>query len=767
MGLEDVGVRLVVEGDKQFASGMKAAQDANSGFSRSATETGTQSSKASGNVDKLTSSARDGATGFSKFQATTIALNQGLDLASRGFQILSDSLQKTVGYTIDYGEQVRTLSQLSGMSAEESSKVIRVADDLGISYDRLKTSIKTMAKEGIVPTIDQLATLSDQFLLIQDPAAQDAFLLKNLGKAGLDMVDMMMQGGPAIRAASDNMEKSLILTQADIDATHQAELEKRAFNDAIEAISISLGKFLMPAFTAVLEKGKDFVDWMGTVIDLAKVTVSSGPAMLAVLKAHSDAVVNDTNSYADYSKEMKRAAGLAGLVVMANGDIVNILGEVVIAQGAVNSAQYYAKKANVEGNASIRTLVASEEGWVSVNDRVAKSFDPIAMAAIASENEADHWVKAWNDAAKGAKDSLIQAGNDIKGAMTMFTSQQAGKKAIEDAQASVVSLTAEIQVLSKLRVLTPSQYAQVNTYWAALQQAKAATGEFADMTKTELSKAVDDLNGKIWYLTQGTYLTPDQKAQLETLKGELAGANSKVDEATKAYEAQEHQMVFNILMQAALARSGGTLTQTQIDNLGNLAISWGLMDNATLTAFKHLNDFDSYGIDTKLLSIEGELKSISDIAHDQSFNFHVNYTSSGSAFGGGGLAPTAEQIAAVKAAAAGGKVIVIPPSPGADYYWNGSAWVKNAKGSNSSGGQWKIGPGYENERYRFPDGRTASSGEVVTVTPAPASYSQVSAGPSSYNYSNSYAYNLSVMTSQSPGLVQHSFAMMQLMAGGR
>ena len=37
---------------------------------------------------------------------------------------------------------------------------------------------------------------------------------------------------------------------------------------------------------------------------------------------------------------------------------------------------------------------------------------------------------------------------------------------------------------------------------------------------------------------------------------------------------------------------------------------------------------------------------------------------------------------------------------------------------NASGGSWVIPPGYPNESYRFPDGRTASSGEVVTVTPA-------------------------------------------------
>lgn len=78
----------------------------------------------------------------------------------------------------------------------------------------------------------------------------------------------------------------------------------------------------------------------------------------------------------------------------------------------------------------------------------------------------------------------------------------------------------------------------------------------------------------------------------------------------------------------------------------------------------------------------------------------------------------------------------------------------------ASGGSFRIPDYFGYEGFNLGGMATASGGERIVILPK-----SMSAGPVTNSYSTANNYNLQVMTSQSPQVVQRSFAMMKLLAG--
>lgn len=155
----------------------------------------------------------------------------------------------TVGATLNkgyqefqaYAGQVRDLALASGTTATEASKLLQVLDDFEISAQDVTTATKAMTKAGLAPTIDTLAKLSDEYLSINGAQARNEFLLKNLGKAGLQWVNVLNQGSAAIRASSDEVNKNLILTDEQIEMAEKSRLAVDAWADAWQGFKVQVG----------------------------------------------------------------------------------------------------------------------------------------------------------------------------------------------------------------------------------------------------------------------------------------------------------------------------------------------------------------------------------------------------------------------------------------------------------------------------------------------------------------------------------------------
>ena len=140
-----------------------------------------------------------------------------------------------------YSAQVRDLALASGTTATEASKLLQVLDDYQITADQVTAATKALTKQGLAPTIDTLATLSDQYHGLNSAQERNAFVLKNLGKAGMDYVNVLNQGGDAIRKMADEVNRNLILSDAQVKQAEEARLAVDALADAWQGIKIQVG----------------------------------------------------------------------------------------------------------------------------------------------------------------------------------------------------------------------------------------------------------------------------------------------------------------------------------------------------------------------------------------------------------------------------------------------------------------------------------------------------------------------------------------------
>lgn len=172
-------------------------------------------------------------------------------LVAAGYTI-KKVFDETVGTLVAYADQVRRLSDATGTSAEDSSKLIQVMDDMFVSYDQLE---KAVAKSGKTFdfSIEGLAKMSDEYLKLTDTQQQAAFMQERFGKQWISFVPVMQKGGQAIRDASSAVEESLVLDQQALDQTLEYKQAVDSLADAWEGVKVKLGRDIIPLTVTMLQ----------------------------------------------------------------------------------------------------------------------------------------------------------------------------------------------------------------------------------------------------------------------------------------------------------------------------------------------------------------------------------------------------------------------------------------------------------------------------------------------------------------------------------
>ena len=158
---------------------------------------------------------------------------------------LNKGLDATIGTYIAYGHQVRELSTNLGVSTEETSRLIQVSDDFGISIEEVRTSLQLAAKNGFAPSIENLATLADRLKEMEDPTQRAAELSKIFGRNWAVLNPILAEGGDAIRENAAAIQENLILTEESVAKTREWELALDEWEDRVEAAKIGIGSFLV------------------------------------------------------------------------------------------------------------------------------------------------------------------------------------------------------------------------------------------------------------------------------------------------------------------------------------------------------------------------------------------------------------------------------------------------------------------------------------------------------------------------------------------
>lgn len=242
---DELLLRIIEEGSDNAAKGLD--------------DVASELDKVSKKQDNLTDSAQKSEKGFKGLTVGMADLKAGLDIVSNVGGKVIDFLKGAVDDTIKYAAEVRDLSRSIGASAEETSSFIQVADDVGVSVGTIEAAFKAAIKNGIQPNIETLAKLSDEYNAIEDPIQRSQFAMDKFGRAGLDMAKVLEQGGDAIRAAADDAKAlGLTLSEEDVKAAREFEIQMDNMGDKLEAFKMSLAKGVIPKlneFFDTLQRG--------------------------------------------------------------------------------------------------------------------------------------------------------------------------------------------------------------------------------------------------------------------------------------------------------------------------------------------------------------------------------------------------------------------------------------------------------------------------------------------------------------------------------
>jgi len=281
-----------------------------------------EAGKAFDSLQAALKTASDG-TGktIGKFQEWTAGfadLKAGFDVlagvAGTAMQAVQQAYAETITKTADYAKEVRDLSRTIGASAEESSKLIQAADDMGISYQTLTSAMEGAIRKGADPSIAGIAKLAEQYNAIQNPIEKTAFLMDTFGKAGADLGPLMEQGAAGIRAMGEEAKKAgLVLDEKAVQAARNYEIALDNLTDKVDAQRIKWGNEWIPTVTDVID----------LTIRANEATEEHGTSWLAIVPAFA---------------AVEKAVNAVGAAIEMNAEKANkASGEIATAQAQLNS----------------------------------------------------------------------------------------------------------------------------------------------------------------------------------------------------------------------------------------------------------------------------------------------------------------------------------------------------------------------------------------------------------------------------------------------
>lgn len=226
-------------------------------------------------------------------------------LAKQAFQVAKKVVEETVGEFTAYAKTVEDMARVTGSSAEEVSRLIQVSDDLQISTASLEQAMAGAVRKGIDPSVDSIASLSDQYLALAPGLERSQFLVEKFGRSGLEMAKLMEQGGDKIRDMGAAVDDSLIVTDEAIAANQEYYAAMDNLNDILQGVKLEIGKGLVPVLSKAAKGLKEVVE--------------ESNRLNQEFTDQAENVLLTSNGYDEYRKQMFEAGEGVGRMVFYTG----------------------------------------------------------------------------------------------------------------------------------------------------------------------------------------------------------------------------------------------------------------------------------------------------------------------------------------------------------------------------------------------------------------------------------------------------------------
>jgi hypothetical protein len=167
----------------------------------------------------------------------------------------------TVGEFMDLADKTRELQQAIGATAEEASTLIAVADDVQISAEDIQRAFEAAIKRGVDPSIEGLASLSEQFQRIQDPVAQTRFLMETFGRTGADLHRLLALDAEKLRELQEEAQRTgQVLTDEQMKMAEQYRQAVDGMGDAWGQVKREAAITILPTITDIINASLKYND---------------------------------------------------------------------------------------------------------------------------------------------------------------------------------------------------------------------------------------------------------------------------------------------------------------------------------------------------------------------------------------------------------------------------------------------------------------------------------------------------------------------------
>lgn len=171
-------------------------------------------------------------------------------------------VSSSVNDWVAYNEEIRKLGMATGSSVEDLSRLLQAADDVGVSMDSMKTAMGLAAKNGVSPTIENLANLSDKLLLITDDTQRADEMARIFGRGWQEVAGFILQGGDAIRQMSANIDTSMVVTERSAQQARDYAATVDELNDSWTGFKNTIGQAVLPILDDLLDRINYNIDSM-------------------------------------------------------------------------------------------------------------------------------------------------------------------------------------------------------------------------------------------------------------------------------------------------------------------------------------------------------------------------------------------------------------------------------------------------------------------------------------------------------------------------
>lgn len=363
---------------------------------------------------------------------STLGVNLGA--LSNPLTLMASTTQLVIDKTMAYAEEVQKLGRNAGITAEESSILIQVADDARVSYEDLTAASRLLVDQGIQPTIENIAKLSDQYLAIEDPIKRGQFAADHFGRNWQTMTGLLEQGGDALRDSADGVRAlGLVMDEEAIAKTERWRASLDNLQDHVDGFIYQIG----PPLTDTLAAAGEGLDNLWKLYGIVAVQVEQATGLID-----------------DETASMKAAAVASGDYTAAFHDVAPATDDVTTATEDLNTA--LTDTVTVTGNNTY--AMAS----------FALTMQGVTDAAIEAN---ERGIKEFNNSLDDLKIGMSGAvGNELKD----FEQKQ------KDLRDRAKELTDRVYELSQKQYLTPAQKEELASARAELLENNEAYKQNAD-----------------------------------------------------------------------------------------------------------------------------------------------------------------------------------------------------------------------------------------------------------------------------------------------